>query len=120
MAKMIEQEELGGINIIAPGTTLNGDIVTSGDCRIDGTVKGNVSSNAKIIIGKNGSLEGEVKCKSIDIEGFVKANINATDLLTLKSTANLAGNIHVGKIAIEPGANFMGSCTMQNTKLEIN
>jgi cytoskeletal protein CcmA (bactofilin family) len=118
MAKIIEQEELGGINIIAPGTTLNGDIVTSGDCRIDGTVKGNVSSNAKIIIGKNGSLEGEVKCKSIDIEGFVKANINATDLLCLKSTANLTGNIHVGKISIEPGANFAGSCTMQSTSIK--
>ncbi|HPS70652.1 MAG TPA: polymer-forming cytoskeletal protein [Bacteroidales bacterium] len=119
MAKMIEQEELGGVNIIAPGTTLTGDIVTTGDCRIDGTVKGNVSSNAKIIIGKNGSLEGEVRCKSIDIEGFVKANINATELLSLKATANLSGNIHVGKISIEPGANFVGNCTMQNTQTDI-
>lgn len=119
MAKIIEQEELGGINIIAPGTTMNGDIITSGDCRVDGTVKGNISSNAKIIVGKNGSVEGEVKCKSIDIEGFVKANINATDLLSLKSTANLSGNIHVGKISIEPGANFVGSCTMQTSKSEI-
>ncbi len=119
MAKMIEQEELGGVNIIAPGTTLTGDIVTTGDCRIDGTVKGNVSSNAKIIIGKNGSLEGEVRCKSIDIEGYVKANINATELLSLKATANLTGNIHVGKISIEPGANFAGNCTMQNTQTDI-
>jgi cytoskeletal protein CcmA (bactofilin family) len=119
MAKLIEQEEVGGVNIIASGTTLTGDLITSGDCRIDGTVKGNVSSNAKIIIGKNGSLEGEVRCKSIDIEGFVKANVNATDLISLKSTANLTGNIHVGKISIEPGANFVGNCSMQNTQTEI-
>ena len=115
MAKNFETEEVGGINIIAAGTTLTGDIVSAGDCRIDGTLKGNINTNAKIYIGKTGLIEGTITCHSIDIEGSAKADITASALLSLKSSARLTGNIKVSKIAIEPGANFIGNCVMQNT-----
>jgi cytoskeletal protein CcmA (bactofilin family) len=114
MAKSYEQEDFGGINIIASGTTLNGDIVSAGDCRIDGILKGNITSHSKIFIGKTGMVEGTIQCQSIDIEGQASADITATELLSLKSSAVLTGNIHVCKISIEPGANFVGNCVMQN------
>ena len=114
MAKNYEPEEVGGINIIAAGTTFTGDIVSTGDCRVDGTFKGNISSTSKIFIGKSGMVEGEIKCLSIEIEGQAKANITASELLSLKASAVLNGNIRVSKIAIEPGANFAGNCIMQN------
>ena len=100
MAKNFEQEEIGGINIIAVGTTLKGDLVSSGDCRIDGTLKGNITSNSKIFIGKTGMIEGKIQCKSIEIEGEAKADIAVTELLSLKASAVLTGNINVCKIAI--------------------
>jgi cytoskeletal protein CcmA (bactofilin family) len=114
MPKNYEPEEVGGINIIAAGTTFTGDIVSKGDCRVDGAFKGNITSNSKIFIGKTGMIEGEIKCQSIEIEGQAKANITATELLTLKASAVLNGNIRISKIAIEPGANFAGNCVMQN------
>jgi len=114
MAKNYEQEnEVGAINIIASGTTLTGDIVSAGDCRIDGILKGNIISKSKIYIGKPGLVEGKITCLSIDIEGNAKADIIATELLSLKASAHLTGNIRVNKIAIEPGANFVGNCVMQ-------
>ena len=120
MAKSYEQENnIGGVNIIASGTTFQGDITTTGDCRIDGMVKGNIKSKAKVIIGQSGSLEGDIACQAIEIEGHVRANINVSELLGLKSTACLIGNILVGKIAIEPGASFTGSCKMHNTNIEM-
>ena len=114
MPKNLEQEEIGGINMIAAGTMLTGDLVSSGDCRIDGTLKGNISSNSKIFIGKTGFIEGKIQCNSIDIEGEAKADITASELLSLKASAVLIGNIRVSKVSIEPGANFMGNCVMQN------
>lgn len=119
MTKMYEQDELSGINIIAAGTTLVGDITTTGDCRIDGMVKGNVKSKAKVVVGASGLIEGDIVCQNIEIEGKVKASINVNELLSLKSTAVLVGNITTGKIAIEPGANFVGNCKMHNTNLEL-
>ncbi len=112
-------EEESGVNVIAEGTTLTGNIITSGDCRIDGTMNGNIQSNAKIIVGTNGKLEGELVCKNLEIEGRVKANVNVGELLSLKANSTLIGNITVGKISIEPGANFVGNCRMQNSKLEV-
>ena len=112
-------EEESGVNVIAEGTTLTGNIITSGDCRIDGTMNGNIQSNAKIIVGTNGKLEGELVCKNLEIEGRVKANVNVGELLALKANSTLIGNITVGKISIEPGANFVGNCRMQNSKLEV-
>ena len=115
MAKNLEQEEIGAINIIATGTTLTGDINSAGDCRIDGTLKGNITSNSKIYIGKTGVVEGKIKCQSIEIEGEAKADITASELLSLKASAILNGNIRINKIAIEPGANFVGNCIMQSS-----
>ena len=112
-------EEESGVNVFAEGTTLTGNIVTSGDCRIDGTMKGNIQSNAKVIVGINGIIEGELVCKNLEIEGKVKANVNVGELLALKSNSTLVGNITVGKISIEPGANFIGNCRMQNSKIEV-
>jgi len=115
MAKSNEQEDIGGINIIATGTTVTGDIIATGDCRIDGILKGNITSNSKIFIGKTGLIEGKIKCLSIEIEGEAKADITATEFLALKSTAVLTGNIRINKIAIESGANFVGNCVMHNS-----
>jgi len=114
MAKNLESEEIGGINLIASGTTVTGDIAATGDCRIDGILKGNIISNSKIYIGKTGIIEGKIKCYTIEIEGEAKADVTATDFLSLKATAVLTGNITVSKIAIEPGANFVGNCIMHN------
>jgi Integral membrane protein CcmA involved in cell shape determination len=117
MAKGYEQENnIGGVNIIAAGTTLVGDIITVGDCRIDGSVKGNIKSKYKVIVGQSGILEGDIQCQSIEIEGNAKANIHVEELISLKSTANLIGNIAVGKISIEPGANFTGNCRMHSSE----
>ena len=115
-----EIRDLGAVNMIAQGTQVEGSVVTNSDCRIDGHVKGNVTSKSKIIIGRNGLVEGNITCNSVEIEGTVKAEtLNVSDLMTLKSSAKLLGNIVVGKIAIEPGAEFSGNCKMQTSKTPV-
>ena len=121
MAKLYEQEENStNVNVISAGTMITGDVVCSGDLRIDGNIKGNVKSRAKVIVGQSGIIDGDINCKSIEIEGNVKANVTVTDLMALKSTANLVGNICAGKLAIEPGANFAGNCKMQGMKTDVH
>ena len=106
------------MNVIAQGTQLQGNMVTSSDCRIDGALRGNIESKAKIIIGRSGVVEGNIKCANIEIEGNVKAeSLIVTELLALKATANVIGNIETGKIAIEPGAEFSGNCKMRNNRV---
>ena len=107
----------GAVNVIAQGTQLQGNMVTASDCRIDGILRGNIESKSKIIVGRSGVVEGNIKCTSIEIEGTVKVeSLLVTEMISLKSTANMIGNIETGKIAIEPGAEFSGNCKMNNQR----
>tara|TARA_B100002051_G_C16383322_1_gene461602 strand:- start:150 stop:566 length:417 start_codon:yes stop_codon:yes gene_type:complete len=100
------------INMIGVGTIITGDINSNGDLRIDGTLKGSVATEGKVVLGKNGVIEGDVVCNNADIAGEIKAKITVSQLLTLKSTAKLKGDIITNKLSIEPGAVFSGSCSM--------
>ena len=108
------------INSISFGSTLSGDLVSSGDVRIDGVLNGSVKTEGKLVLGERGVVEGEVSCSSAIIAGELKATIVALELLTLKATAKLSGEIIAGKLAIEPGAVFSGKCSMGPVVKDIN
>jgi cytoskeletal protein CcmA (bactofilin family) len=104
--------DASAINIIRSGTEITGDIICKGDIRIDGKLYGNLKSEGKVVVGENGLVQGNVECAFATISGDMKVNITVNELLTLKSTANLVGEITTNKLQIEPGANFSGSCKM--------
>jgi len=112
MAKNREPE-MPSINIIGPGTVVKGEISVNGDFRVDGTLIGNIHCKGKIVVGQTGRIEGEIICQSADFSGEVKATVKVTELLTLKETARFSGDITIGKLAIEPGAKFSGTCKME-------
>jgi cytoskeletal protein CcmA (bactofilin family) len=111
MGKQVENTS-GVVNLIATNTTITGDIKTESDLRIDGVLKGNLQTSGRIIIGKTGSIEGEILCKTAEIEGKLNGKITVSDLLTLKLTSFLNGEIITGQLMIESGANFTGNCKM--------
>jgi len=102
----------GGATIIAASTTFKGDISSNGDIRIDGNLQGNVSCTAKVVIGANGIVEGDITGQQADIMGRVSGTIKVKELLQLKGGCNVNGNIHAAKLQIETSANFNGQCHM--------
>ena len=112
--------ETASRNLLGADTTVKGDIESNGDFRIDGTLIGSISSKGKVVVGSTGNVEGEIKCQNADISGKVKANVTVAELLSLKVSAKLSGEVTTGKLAIEPGAKFSGSCNMGETKLSDN
>ena len=111
MAKVTEQEN-NTINLIGAGTKIKGDVESSGDIRIDGTLTGNLSTKGKVVIGTTGLIKGEVYCKNSDVEGKIDGKINVNELLSLKATSTILGDIAAKRLAIEPGAKFTGTCNM--------
>ena len=100
------------INMIGDGTTITGDIKSKGDIRVDGSLKGSIETEGKVVVGQGGVVEGDVVCKDADVAGVLKAKITVSQLLSLKSSAKLNGDIVTNKLSIEPGATFTGSCSM--------
>ncbi len=105
-----------GATLISAGTTLKGDVSSNGDLRIDGTIIGNITSTAKIVIGSSGTVEGDVNGNQADIVGKVSGNIRVKDLLQLRAECEVTGNIYAGKLQIEPTATFNGQCHMEGAE----
>jgi cytoskeletal protein CcmA (bactofilin family) len=100
----------GSINIIGVGTEIKGDLSTSGDVRIDGKIIGDINSKAKVVIGMTGEVIGNVFSESAEISGLIKGDLTITEILFLKSTANVTGNVASNKFVVENGANLTGHC----------
>src|SRR4030042_3390942 len=111
MAKILETEN-NVINQIGVGTEITGDVSTNGDIRIDGLLTGNLKTKGKVVIGETGTIKGEIHCKNSVVEGKVEGKISVSELLTLKATSSLTGDIVTRRLAIEPGAKFSGNCNM--------
>lgn len=99
-------------NRINEGTTITGDIDSKGFFRIDGKIKGNVTTPNKVVIGKNGGIDGTLTCDNADIEGSFSGTLHVKELLSLRATAVINGEVNVGKLSVEPGATFNATCVM--------
>ncbi len=75
--------------------------------------KTNVTSKGRVLIGQNGVVKGEVKCTNCDIYGTFDGKLEITEVLALKSSSKLNGDVKTGKLSIEPGAIFTGTCDMK-------
>lgn len=102
------------INLIATGTRISGDLLSDGDIRIDGELIGNLETKGRLVIGASGKVEGDISCKSCEISGTHKGKLLIAELLSLKASCAVTGDMVAGKLSIEPGAYFRGTCTMSD------
>jgi|SRR5690606_13784662 len=117
--KRAAEEISNSSNTIGKGTFLEGNVETFGNIRIEGKVNGNVKSKSKVALGPSSYVEGNVIAQNADLEGEVKGRIEVSELLVLKATAVIHGDIVTGKLVVEPGAVFNGTCKMGASAKEI-
>lgn len=105
-------EDSSSTSSIGKGTTVQGDILTTGNISVEGEVKGNVNCQAKVALGSSSYVEGKVLAQNAIIAGEIQGSIEVGELLTLKPTAVIHGDIITNKLIVEAGATFNGSCRM--------
>jgi cytoskeletal protein CcmA (bactofilin family) len=110
----------GSTTIIGAGTTINGNIESTGDIRIDGTLIGNLTSKAKVLVGADGVIEGAIKGKNADVLGRVTGQMDIKEILQLRGKCIIDGDIFAGKLEVEPTATFNGRCHMGANVVELN
>ena len=101
-----------GTTNIGKGATLSGNVETFGNVRIDGKLMGDIHSKSKVATGNESLVEGSVYAQNAEIEGEIRGKLEIVELLVLKSTAVINGDIVAGKIVVESGALFNGACQM--------
>ena len=98
--------------IIAKGAFFEGNLDTHGNLRIEGNITGNVKCKSKVAMGDSSVVSGNIITQNAEIAGTIKGQIEVADLLILKTTAVVEGDIVAGKIIVESGAVFNGKCKM--------
>jgi cytoskeletal protein CcmA (bactofilin family) len=110
--KFTEEELSNSSNIIGKGTTVEGGIDTFGNIRVEGRIIGNIKSKSKVALGQSSYVEGDIHAQNAEIAGEVAGKIEITELLIIKPSGLVRGDIITGKLIIESGASFNGSCKM--------
>lgn len=100
------------VNTICEGTSINGDIETKNDIRLDGILKGKLITTGRLVVGPSGVVEGDIFCDNIDVLGSVVGNVEAKNVVSLKRGAKVHGNIVTKNLSIEPGVIFDGYSKM--------
>jgi cytoskeletal protein CcmA (bactofilin family) len=104
-----------GYTYLEKGTTVTGEIVSSGALRCDGHVKGNVLIKGNLEISAGASVEGDtIECEHLILHGTVQSNVIAKGKITITKTGKLIGDVRASALDIEAGATFSGRSEMNS------
>jgi cytoskeletal protein CcmA (bactofilin family) len=107
------------VNVIAKGTLIRGDVISEGDLRIDGELKGTIRSRSKVMVGPEGMVDGDVECVHAEVLGRMKGSLKVQDHLYLRGNARMEGDVLTTHFEMEPSVRFNGKCTMED-KVELS
>ena len=116
---MSEEELSNSSNIIGKGTTVEGNLESFGNIRVEGRIIGSIKSKSKVALGQSSFVEGDILAQNAEISGEVDGKVEISELLILKATAVISGDIVTNKFIVVSGATFNGTCKMGMTNLEI-
>jgi len=102
------------MSIPAQPNTLSADVEITGSIKfqtelyIDGKVDGEITSPGNLTLGEHSDVHGEIRTKSIIVEGTAHANVTVEDRCELKAGSKLTGDLKSARLIIEDGATFIG------------
>jgi len=100
------------LNIIGPGTVVEGKVRSQGSVRVDGKVIGEIAASESLAVGIAGEIEGNVSAKNVTVGGKIRGSINAVEKIVFESKSIIRGDIRATRLIIDEGCMFDGRVTM--------
>ena len=104
--------DVNDVSRIAEGAVICGDVSSRTDIRVDGRMNGKLYSQGRIVVGETAVLKGSLLCTNVDFWGTMEGDVYVRDVLSIKSSAVITGNVYVRRIQVEMGAQINGTCHM--------
>ncbi len=105
------------LSIIAAGMHISGDVETNGTIKIDGRIEGSVLGARQVMLGRHGTIHGNLHAGEVVIGGLVDGAIVAGERLELQASAVVNGDIDTKSIVVLEGARINGAVRMQEIQL---
>jgi cytoskeletal protein CcmA (bactofilin family) len=104
-------------SLVGISARIEGNLCFTGGLRIDGEVHGDVlggdSADNVLIVSEHARIEGDVRCATLIVEGYISGDVYATELLELQPKGRIIGNVHYKKLEMHSGATVAGTLTHQ-------
>ena len=104
------------ISIIGPGMKVVGDCLTDGTVRVEGAVEGSIKAGKAVVIGRQGSVTGDVHTQDAVVSGKVSGTLVAESRLELQATCQIDGEVRTRRMQLEEGAVLNGTVHMSETR----
>ncbi len=100
------------ISIVGPGMRIIGDCETSGTIRVEGVVEGSIRAGKAVVIGKEGTVQGDITTQDAVISGTVMGTLIVESRLELQSSCKIQGEVQATRLQLEEGAVLNGTVNM--------
>lgn len=100
------------ISIVGPGMRIIGDCETSGTIRVEGVVEGSIRAGKAVVIGKEGTVQGDITTQDAVISGTVMGTLIVESRLELQATCKIQGEVQATRLQLEEGAVLNGTISM--------
>jgi len=97
---------------LGPGTVINGKLSFDAPVRIDGVLKGEVTSTSTLIVGEQAVVDADIRVGSLIVLGHVEGPVHAEDLVEIKRGGAIEGDVKTQRLVIEEGGLFEGACNV--------
>ena len=104
-------EQMKGLDcatVIGPDVVIKGDIQVEKGLRLDGRIEGTLATRGKVLVGKSGSMDAEVRAGQLLVEGKVQGNLVVSDRIELAATGRFEGDLTASKLVVAEGAIISG------------
>ena len=95
-------------SLIGATTRIEGNVVFSGGLRVDGVVRGNVTSTPEqpgtLVVSAEARIDGEVQAAHIVVSGTINGPVHAAETIELQAGSRVKGDVHYKSIEVHPGA----------------
>jgi cytoskeletal protein CcmA (bactofilin family) len=107
-----DMAENGEVTIVGTGARLEGNVVSAGNLRIDGQVKGQINADGDVVLSPQSQVEADIRSQNVSVAGRFKGNILVKGKAHLARGGRIDGNITSKTLVVEEGGIFHGQSIM--------
>ena len=94
---------------VSKQTVIHGNITTDTNSYIAGTIHGDITANATLVIEKNGVIYGNAHAKNVVVKGKIKGNIHSSGKVDVKKNGEIEGHVYAIEVNVDKQSSLKGT-----------
>ena len=95
--------------VLTADCEFKGALAFSGELQLHGRLEGTIESEGgSLTVGEEAMIKAEIRVNDVQIHGKVQGNVYASGRIELRGKAEVYGDLHTNRLAMDDGVVFVG------------